>query len=102
MVYMWYHRIDSFFIKEGVCKSQANHLLYVKQTCGYLLVTLLYVDDFIMLASNVIQLKWLRPDLEKEFKMDDLKELYICLGVEFERKLEGHTITKNQGGPQVF
>ena len=54
------------------------------------------MDDFIILASNVIQLKWLRPELEKEFKMDDLKELYICLGVEFERKLEGHTITKNQ------
>ena len=23
----WYHRIESFFINEGFCKSQADHLL---------------------------------------------------------------------------
>jgi hypothetical protein len=29
---VWYHRIDMFFIDEGFYRSQADHLLYVKQT----------------------------------------------------------------------
>ena len=49
----WCHRINSFFINEGFCRSQVDHSLYVKQTGEYLLVAILYVDDLIILASNV-------------------------------------------------
>ncbi len=92
----WYHRIDSFFIKEGFCRSQADHSLYIKQTGEYLLATILYVDDLIILASNVTQLKWLKSELEKEFEMSDLGELHYCLGVEFERNRAARTITMSQ------
>ena len=54
------------------------------------------MDDLIILASNVTQLKWLKSELEKEFEMSDLGELHYCLGVEFERNREAHTITMNQ------
>ena len=50
----WYHRINSLFINEGLCRSQADHLLYIKQMNEYLLVAILYVNDLIILASNVI------------------------------------------------
>ena len=92
----WYNRIKPFFINKGFYKSQVDHLLYNKHTGEYLLVTIPYVDDLIILASNVIQLKWLKSQLEKEFDMSDLGELYYCLGVEFERNREAHTIIMNQ------
>ena len=53
----WYHRMDLFFINEGFCRSQADHSLYVKETSESLLVTILYVNDLIILANNVTQLK---------------------------------------------
>jgi len=92
----WYHRIDSFFINEGFYRSQADHSLYIKQTGEYILVAILYVDDLIILASHVTQLKWLKSELEKEFEMSDLGELRYCLGVEFERNREARTITMSQ------
>ena len=92
----WYHCINSFFINEGFCRSQANHSLYVKQTSEYLLVAILYVNDLIILASNVIQLKWLKSELKKEFEMSDLGKLHHCLKVEFEKNREAHTIIMNQ------
>ena len=49
----WYQRINSFFINKDFGRSQMNHLLYVKQTSEYLLVTILYVDDLIIFASNI-------------------------------------------------
>ena len=92
----WYHHINSFFIKEGCYRSQTDYSLSVKQIGVYLLVAIFYVDDLIILASNVIHLKWLKSELEKEFEISDLGELHYYLGVEFERNREARTITMNQ------
>ena len=73
-----------------------DHLLYVKQMDEYLLVAFLYVDNLIILASNVTQLKWLKSELEKEFEMSNLGELHYCLEVEFERNIEAYIIIMNQ------
>jgi len=89
----WYQRIDMFFTHKGFSKSQADHLLYVKQTGEYLLIVIIYVDDLIILASNVSTLKWLKSRLEVEFEMSDLGELHYCLGLEFERDRANCTIT---------
>jgi hypothetical protein len=70
--------------------------LYVKQTGEYLLIVIIYVDDLIILASNVSILKWLKSRLEDEFEMSDLGELHYCLGVEFERDRANRTITMSQ------
>ena len=53
----WYHCINSFFINEGFNISQADHSLYIKQTFEYLLVTIIYMDDLIILVRNLIQMK---------------------------------------------
>ena len=92
----WYHCINSFFINEGFNISQADHSLYIKQTFEYLLVTIIYMDDLIILVRNLIQMKWLKSDLEKDFEMRDFKELQYCRGVEFERNRKSRTIIMNQ------
>ena len=60
------------------------------------MVAILYVDDLIILASNVIQLKWLKSKLEKEFEMSYLRKSYYCLVMEFEKNREVCTIIINQ------
>ena len=62
----------------------------------YLLVAIINVDDLIILANNVTQLKWLKSELEKDFEMSDLGELHYCLGIEFKRNKEARTIMMNQ------
>ena len=54
------------------------------------------MNDLIILASNVAQLKWFKSKFKKDFKMINLEELYYCLGVECERNREARTITMNQ------
>ena len=61
-----------------------------------MLLTIIYVDNLIILANNVIQLKCFKSKFEKEFKMSNLKELHYCLKVKFERNRETHTISMNQ------
>jgi hypothetical protein len=57
---------------------------------------IIYVDDLIILASNVSILKWLKSRLEDEFEMSDLGELHYCLGMKFERDRANRTITMSQ------
>jgi len=92
----WYQCIDMFFTHENFSRSQADHSLYVKQTGEYLSIVIIYVDDLIILASNLSILKWLKSRLENEFEMSDLGELHYCLGVESERDCANHTITMSQ------
>ena len=70
--------------------------MYVKQTGDYILVIILYVDNLIILSSDVTKLKWLKSQLEKEFEMSDLGEVNYCMGVQFQRDLKTHTITMSQ------
>jgi hypothetical protein len=56
----WYHQIDLFFINEGFLGAKWINSLYVRQKGQYSLVAILYVDDLIILAKNVNQLKWLK------------------------------------------
>ena len=58
-------------------------------------MAILYVDDLIILASN-ITLKWLKSKLKKKFEISNLKKLHYCLGVEFERNRKACTIIMNQ------
>ena len=69
--------------------------MYVKQMSKYLLVEILYVDDLIILACNETQLKWLKSELKKEFKINDLQKLHYCLGVEFKGNRKTHIIIIN-------
>ena len=60
------------------------------------IIIILYMDNLIILASIVTQLKWLKSELEKIFEMSNLGELHYCLRAEFERNREAHAITMNQ------
>jgi hypothetical protein len=50
---------------------------------AYFLVEILYVDNLIMLANNIIQLKWLKSKFEKAFEINNLKKIHYNLRIEF-------------------
>lgn len=62
---------------------------------GYLLVAIFHVNDLIILASNVTQLKCFIFETNKKFEMNDLEELY-CIGAKFEKNRKACTITMKQ------
>ena len=93
----WYEKIHHFFAKEGFNRSHADHSLYIKQTSTYLLIVLIYVDDLILLSSDMSVMQGLKQRLEGEFDMSDLGELHFFLNVEMERSRAHRTVTLHQG-----
>jgi hypothetical protein len=49
------------------------------------MIVLVYIDDLIILASNMDSMFALKSKLKAEHDMMDLFGLYYCLGVEFVR-----------------
>jgi len=93
----WYVQIHIFFTKEGFIRSHADHSLYIKQTGSYFMAVVVYVDDLIILASNMPMMNELKSKLEEEYDMSDLGELHFFLGVHIERDRAARTVTMHQG-----
>ena len=92
----WYECIHVFFVNRGFTRSHADHSLYILQTYQYIVIVIIYVDDLIILASDVDMINELKASLEREFEMSDLGELHFFLGVHFERDRRSRTITMHQ------
>ena len=71
------------FVNKSFTKSYTDYLMYVLQTCDYIIIVIIYVDDLIILASNVNMINELKSSLKREFDMSDLGELHFVLGVHF-------------------
>ena len=92
----WYKDIDATFERDGFTRSHANHSLNIKQTSKSLLIVIIYVDDLIILASDMDMMKGLKFKLEEEYDMSDVGELHFFLGVHIERDRAANTITMHQ------
>jgi hypothetical protein len=60
----WYECIHIYFVNICFTKSHADHLLYVLQTCHYIVIVTIYLDNLIILASNVEMINELKASLE--------------------------------------
>ena len=74
----------------------ADHSLYFAQMGPCVMLVLVYVDDLIILSSNMESMATLKSKLEAKYEMIDLGELHYCLGVEFARDRGARTITMSQ------
>ena len=48
-----------------------------------------YVDDLILIAKSLSEIRQMRDSLSKTFKMKDMGQLRYCLGINFELTEQG-------------
>eukprot|EP00253_Pinus_taeda_P004131 PITA_04131 len=65
----WYERIDSYLMKLGFTRSEANPNLYFKVEDDKSLILVLYVDDLCLIGADPLIHKCKR-ELASEFEMD--------------------------------
>ena len=49
----WHEKIHAYLVAHGFCKSPSENTLYVKRSCDYFLVIILYVDDMLLIRPDV-------------------------------------------------
>ncbi|GJV82287.1 transposable element [Tanacetum coccineum] len=82
----WYKRFDSFMVKHGFSRSAYDCCVYHKKALsGSLIYLLLYVDDMLVAAKDMEEVKKLKILLNTEFDMKDLGAARKILGMEIIR-----------------
>lgn len=79
----WNKEFTSKLIEYGFRQSEHDHFLFVKVTRGEFLALVVYVDNVLLIGSDVNQLTKLKAYLHREFTIKDLGATKYFLGFKF-------------------
>ena len=77
----WYERINSYLMKLGFTRSNADLNLYFKVVKGKALILVLYVDELFLTGADPL-IHQCKRELGVEFEMEDLGLMHYFLGLE--------------------
>ena len=77
----WYAHIDSYLVKLGFIRINADLNLYFRAVQGMSLILVLYVDNLFMTGSDPLMIECKR-ELVSKFEMKDLGLIHYFLGLE--------------------
>ncbi len=84
-------------IEHGHSRSEYNNYMYHRKLSnGSLVYLLLYVDDMLIAAKNLVEINRLKTQLSGEFKMKDLGATKKILGMEIHRDREAGKLFLSQ------
>ena len=82
----WYKQFDSYILQIGYMRCEYDCCVYVKSIDdGSFIFLLLYVDDMLIAAKNMVDVNKLKSLLSREFDMKDLGAAKKILGMEIRR-----------------
>ena len=96
----WYLNFDKFMTKLGYSRCHSDHFFYFKRLDNgrYIyIILLLYVDDMLVVGSNIEDINVLKRKIAKSFAMKDLGVAKQILGMRITRDKKNHKLTLYQG-----
>eukprot|EP00795_Rhopilema_esculentum_P007998 gene7998-biopygen1703 len=86
--------LESLNFRQG----RADPCIFVKGSLerNNLTIIAVYVDDLIIISTTQDEMKQMKVNLRKNFKMKDLGSLHFCLGVSVEQGEEGVSLSQKQ------
>ena len=93
----WYKRFESFMCDNKFEKTNSDNCVFVKMySSGDFIILLLYVDDMLVIGSDLKRIKALKEKLGNEFAMKDLGAAKQILGMRITRDRERHKLWLSQ------
>jgi hypothetical protein len=92
----WYSRLSSKLLQLKFRASKAESALFYYHKGDVTLFVLVYVDDIIVASSSQDATDALLRDLEKEFALKDLGNLYYFLGISVKRTSDGLILSQEK------
>ena len=81
----WYKKFESFMQKERFQKYNVNNCCFFKRYKSTYIILLLYVDDILVVGSDMDEIQNMKIQLSKEFDMKDLGPTKKILGMQIIR-----------------
>lgn len=93
---MWNERFHRFMEKIKFKRCLSDHCLYIRTNTEVACYVLLYVDDLLIVCSDVKTIGTIKQLLSSEFEMTDIGKADTFLGIHIERDESRNTIAIGQ------
>src|SRR5436853_3422459 len=91
----WHERFDTIILNFGFKYNSADRCLYSKITSDYMVIVCLYVDDMLIVGTNVIGVNETKAYLSSVFKMKELGEVDTILGIKVRKHSGGYVLSQS-------
>ncbi|KAG5527251.1 hypothetical protein RHGRI_028223 [Rhododendron griersonianum] len=88
----WHQKFDSCILAFGFTHNSADKCIYSKFTKNYGVIVCLYVDDMLIIGTNMVGILETKKYLASSFKMKDLGEVDTILGIKVRRHNGGFAL----------
>jgi len=92
----WFHTIDPVLVDIGFVPLKSDTCVYVYNREGVKIILTLYVDDLLLAGNNAEAMAMVKSQLKQRFKMTDMGEASLVLGIEIKRDRQLGTLTISQ------
>jgi hypothetical protein len=94
---MWYLKFDKFMMERGYSRCHSDQCVYFKRLeNGSYIIFLMYVDDILVVGSNMQDINVLKGKLSISFSMKDLGAVKKILGMRITRDKKNRKLTLSQ------
>ena len=81
----WWKTIDPKLIKIGFIPLKSDRCVYIYQQKGTTVIITLYVDDLLIIGCDITVINGIKEKLMEKFKMSDLGNMSLVLGMQVTR-----------------
>ena len=98
----WHEKFDNTMLSNGFKINECDKCVYVKNTQKGCVIVCLYVDDMLILGSNMDVIKSTKQMLSSKFDMKDLGVADVILGIKISRTQDGLVLSQSHYIEQVL
>ena len=91
----WHEKFDNTLLSNGFRINECDKCVYVKQYKNAYVIICLYVDDMLIMGTNLDVINQTKKMLHSSFSMKDLGVVDVILGVRVQRRPDGYTLTQS-------
>ena len=91
----WHEKFDSVILSHGFNPNGEDRCLYSKFTKDYGVIVCLYVDDLLIIGTNLQGINDTKIYLTSQFKKNDLGEVDTILGIKIKKRSGGFALCQS-------
>ena len=92
----WFKTIDPELVTLGFVPLKSDTCVYIYRKNGVVIILTLYVDDLLLVGADIQVIESIKQKLMKRFKMTDMGDVSLVLGMQVTRDRQQKTITTSQ------
>ncbi|GJX33215.1 retrovirus-related pol polyprotein from transposon TNT 1-94 [Tanacetum coccineum] len=91
----WHEKFDNTLLSNGFQINECDKCVYIKQYKNAFVIICLYVDDMLIMGTNMDVINQTKKMLHSSFDKKDMGEANVILGIRIQKNSNGYILTQS-------